>query len=70
MEVLRRVGRSVGPYGIAGGQAMDLECEKKTGVTLKELEWIHLHKTAALLKVSHILYNVVVHNAHNNNNYY
>ena len=30
---------------------MDLECENKNGVTLKDLEWIHLHKTAALLKV-------------------
>lgn len=70
VEVLRRVGRSVGPYGIAGGQAMDLECEKKTGVTLQELEWIHLHKTAALLKVNffmddlkpcHIIYSVIMH---------
>ena len=30
---------------------MDLECENKNGVTLADLEWIHMHKTAALLKV-------------------
>ena len=51
MQVLRRLGTSVGPWGLAGGQVMDLECENKEGVTLKDLEWIHLHKTAALLKV-------------------
>eukprot|EP01031_Cornospumella_fuschlensis_P040206 gene40206-48991_t len=52
VEVLRRLGTSVGAYGLAGGQVKDLECENKEGVTLEELEWIHLHKTAALLKVS------------------
>ncbi len=52
VEVLRRLGTSVGAVGLAGGQVMDLECENKAGVTLKDLEWIHLHKTAALLKVS------------------
>jgi geranylgeranyl diphosphate synthase, type II len=52
VEVLRRLGTAVGPVGLAGGQVKDLECENKEGVTLKDLEWIHLHKTAALLKVS------------------
>lgn len=52
VEVLRRLGASVGAYGLAGGQVKDLECENKEGVTLEELEWIHSHKTAALLKVS------------------
>jgi len=52
VEVLRRLGTSVGPYGLAGGQVMDLECENKEGVTREDLEWIHMHKTAALLKVS------------------
>eukprot|EP01039_Chlorochromonas_danica_P000270 gene270-289_t len=52
VEVLRRLGTSVGAYGLAGGQVKDLECENKEGVTLEDLEWIHMHKTAALLKVS------------------
>lgn len=52
VEVLRRLGTSVGAVGLAGGQVMDLMCENKDGVTLKDLEWIHMHKTAALLKVS------------------
>lgn len=51
VEVLRRLGTSVGAYGLAGGQVKDLECENKEGVTLEDLEWIHMHKTAALLKV-------------------
>lgn len=52
VDVLRRLGTSVGAVGLAGGQVMDLECEGKTGVTLDELRWIHAHKTAALLQVS------------------
>jgi geranylgeranyl diphosphate synthase, type II len=52
LEVIRRLGVSVGPDGLAGGQVMDLECENREEVTLQDLEWIHLHKTAALLKVS------------------
>ena len=52
VEVLRRLGTSVGAYGLAGGQVMDLMCENKNATTVEDLEWIHLHKTAALLKVA------------------
>lgn len=52
VEVLRRLGTSVGAYGLAGGQVMDLQCENKAGTTIEDLEWIHMHKTAALLKVA------------------
>lgn len=52
LEVIKRLGFSVGPYGLAGGQAMDLECENKNDVVLEDLVWIHMHKTAALLKVA------------------
>ncbi len=52
VEVIRRLGNSVGAYGLAGGQVMDLECENKEGTTREDLEWIHMHKTAALLKVA------------------
>lgn len=55
IDVISRLGASVGAVGLAGGQAMDLECEgknRKEPVGLKELTWIHTHKTAALLKVS------------------
>lgn len=52
VDVITRLGKSVGPVGLAGGQVMDLECEGKKEVTLDELKWIHTHKTAALLQVS------------------
>jgi len=41
---------------LAGGQVMGLECEGKAGVGLKDLTWIHTHKTAALLKVGDSIY--------------
>jgi len=52
LDVVIRLGKSVGPVGLAGGQVMDLECEAKSGVTLDDLTWIHTHKTAALLQVA------------------
>lgn len=52
LDIVVRLGKCVGAVGLAGGQVMDLECEAKTGVTLKELTWIHTHKTAALLVAS------------------
>jgi len=52
LDVVIRLGKSVGPIGLAGGQVMDLECEGKSDVTLEDLTWIHTHKTAALLEVA------------------
>lgn len=52
VNILSRLGTAAGVFGLAGGQVKDLECEGKEGVSQLELEWIHLHKTAALLKVS------------------
>ena len=51
-DVVVRLGRSVGPKGLAGGQVMDLECEAKAEATLDDLRWIHTHKTATLLQVA------------------
>ncbi len=54
LDVIVRLGRSVGPKGLAGGQVMDLECEGKPvdEVTLEDLRWIHTHKTATLLQIA------------------
>jgi geranylgeranyl diphosphate synthase type II len=53
LDVLGRLGKSVGAKGLAGGQVMDLICEGKgEDVTLDDLRWIHTHKTAALLDVA------------------
>lgn len=52
LDVVVRLGKSVGPKGLAGGQVMDLECEAKADSTLDDLRWIHTHKTATLLQVA------------------
>jgi geranylgeranyl diphosphate synthase type II len=52
LDVVVRLGRSVGAKGLAGGQVMDLECEGKGSATLEDLRWIHTHKTATLLQVA------------------
>jgi len=52
VDVIARLGKSVGAEGLAGGQVMDLECEGKSGTTLEDLKWIHIHKTATLLQVA------------------
>jgi geranylgeranyl diphosphate synthase type II len=53
LDVIARLGKSVGAEGLAGGQVMDLECEGKSDTTtLDDLQWIHLHKTATLLQVA------------------
>jgi len=52
IDVVIRLGKSVGPKGLAGGQVMDLECEAKDDVTIDDLSWIHTHKTATLLQVA------------------
>lgn len=87
LEIIARLGRSVGVNGLAGGQARDLEFEEimknkikrkeeeekialssssssvstsspssstediSEEITLKDVEWVHLKKTASLLKV-------------------
>jgi geranylgeranyl diphosphate synthase, type II len=52
LKVIAQLGRAVGAAGLVGGQVVDLECEGKTDVTLDTLNFIHLHKTAALLEIS------------------
>lgn len=52
LDVVTRLCNSVGPWGLAGGQVMDLESEGKSNVTLDDLRWIHTHKTATLLRVA------------------
>jgi len=52
LDVITRLGKSVGPVGLAGGQVMDLELEANPDATLDDLTWIHTHKTATLLQVA------------------
>ena len=52
LKVVAAVGRAAGAPGLVGGQVLDLACEGDPNVTLETLNFIHTHKTGALLKVS------------------
>lgn len=50
LQVVVLVARSVGAAGLVGGQVVDLECEGKSDTSLETLDFIHSHKTGALLE--------------------
>lgn len=50
LQVIARLGRAVGAAGLVGGQVVDLESEAKPDVSIETLNFIHNHKTAALLE--------------------
>ena len=50
-EVILEVADAAGTGGMVGGQVVDIESEGKS-VTAETLEYIHLHKTAALIRAS------------------
>mmetsp|Transcript_4640 Transcript_4640/g.6240 ORF Transcript_4640/g.6240 Transcript_4640/m.6240 type:complete len:380 (-) Transcript_4640:174-1313(-) len=53
LQVISLVGKCVGSEGLVGGQIVDIEMEGAGGAaTLETLEYIHHHKTAALLEAS------------------
>ncbi len=52
LKVVAMLGRAVGAAGLVGGQVVDLDCEGKAGVSLETLNFIHNHKTSALLEAS------------------
>jgi geranylgeranyl diphosphate synthase, type II len=52
LQVISRLGRATGAAGLVGGQVVDLECEGKIDTSLETLNFIHNHKTAALLEAS------------------
>lgn len=52
LQVIARLGRALGAAGLVGGQVVDLESEGKLDTSLETLNFIHNHKTAALLEAS------------------
>lgn len=50
LQVVARLGKAVGAAGLVGGQVVDLESEAKPDVSIETLNFIHNHKTAALLE--------------------
>ncbi|AFY39207.1 farnesyl-diphosphate synthase [[Leptolyngbya] sp. PCC 7376] len=51
LQVVIRLGQAVGAEGLVGGQVVDLQSEGKTDVSIETLNFIHTHKTGALLEV-------------------
>jgi len=51
LRVVRELSTASGPYGMVGGQAQDILSENAEP-DADTLEFIHLHKTAALIKAS------------------
>jgi farnesyl diphosphate synthase len=54
IEMLRILAVASGSRGMAGGQAIDLACVGKT-LSLPELEFMHIHKTGALIRAAVVL---------------
>ncbi|MDF5726311.1 MAG: polyprenyl synthetase family protein [Rhizonema sp. PD37] len=50
LQVIARLGCATGAAGLVGGQVLDLESEGKPDISLETLNFIHNHKTAALLE--------------------
>jgi geranylgeranyl diphosphate synthase type II len=50
LRVVAHLGRAVGAAGLVGGQVLDLESEGKSDISLETLNFIHNHKTGALLE--------------------
>jgi geranylgeranyl pyrophosphate synthase len=53
-EAVALVARAAGIHGMVGGQVADLEAER-SDFQAADLEWIHRHKTGALLTASAVL---------------
>ncbi len=54
LEMVKILATASGSRGMAGGQAIDLEAVGKT-LTVPELEFMHIHKTGAIIRASALL---------------
>lgn len=52
LRVVADLARAVGAEGLVGGQIVDLASEGDDSVTVETLNYIHTHKTGALLEIS------------------
>jgi geranylgeranyl diphosphate synthase, type II len=52
LKVVARLGHAVAATGLVGGQVVDLDSEGASDVTIEQLNFIHTHKTGALLEAS------------------
>ena len=54
LDMIRRLAAAAGSRGMAGGQAIDLAAIDQT-LTVPELEFMHIHKTGALIRAATLL---------------
>jgi geranylgeranyl diphosphate synthase type II len=52
LQVISEISRCSGSRGMIGGQVVDMESEGKPSVDFATVEYIHTHKTGALIKAS------------------
>lgn len=50
LKVIAKLGQAVGATGLVGGQVVDLASEGNPDISLETLNYIHTHKTGALLE--------------------
>ncbi|XP_010526739.1 PREDICTED: geranylgeranyl pyrophosphate synthase, chloroplastic/chromoplastic-like [Tarenaya hassleriana] len=57
VRAVRELARSIGTKGLVAGQAMDLKSEglNVEDVTLEQVDFIHAHKTAALMEAAAVM---------------
>lgn len=52
LAVIHEIATCAGSYGMVGGQVVDMESEGQAGIDLPTVQYIHTHKTGALIKAS------------------
>ena len=52
LAVIHEIASCAGSYGMVGGQVVDMESEGKHDIDLPTVQYIHTHKTGALIKAS------------------
>lgn len=52
LRVIQEISRCAGSHGMVGGQVVDMESEGKAEMDLATVQYIHTHKTGALIKAS------------------
>jgi geranylgeranyl diphosphate synthase type II len=52
VQMISQLAHAIGAAGLVGGQVVDLQCEGLQNIDVETLNFIHAHKTGALLKAS------------------
>src|SRR6266702_5441354 len=52
LAVIHEIATCAGSYGMVGGQVIDIESEGRPDIDLATVQYIHTHKTGALIKAS------------------